>query len=92
MMEGLVTSIGAIGDADDNVAAEPIMGLCKNEAVAKTSLFVTGPTKTIAEVERLTFDWLDWHNNRRLHIPLGNMPAEEYESNYFSATNCPINI
>jgi transposase InsO family protein len=41
-LEGLVASIGTIGDAYDNAAAETVTGLYKNEAVAKTSPFVTG--------------------------------------------------
>jgi len=68
------------------------MGLYKNEAVAKTSPFITGPLKTLADVEKLTFDWLDWYNNRRLHSALGNMPPAEYELNYYAETNGPINI
>ncbi|WP_104089157.1 hypothetical protein [Cryobacterium sp. N19] len=35
------------------------MGLYKNEAVAKNSPFITGPLKTLADVEKLTFDWLE---------------------------------
>ncbi len=58
-LEGLVASIGTIGDAYDNAATETVMGLYKNEAVAKNSPFVTGPLKTLADVEKLTFDWLD---------------------------------
>jgi putative transposase len=41
-LEGLVASIGTIGDYD-NAAAETVMGLYKNEAVAKNSPFITGP-------------------------------------------------
>jgi len=37
-----VPSIGTIGDAFDNAAAETVMGLFKNEAVAKDSPFRTG--------------------------------------------------
>ncbi|TFD13525.1 IS3 family transposase [Cryobacterium sp. TMT1-2-2] len=91
-LEGLVASIGTVGDAYDNAAAETVMGLYKNEAVAKNSPFVTGPLKTLADVEKLTFDWLDWYNNRRLHSALGNMPPAEYEVNYYAGTNGPINI
>ena len=36
-LEGLVASIGTIGDVYDNAAAETVMGLCENEAVAKNS-------------------------------------------------------
>ncbi|TFB87923.1 hypothetical protein E3O11_02225 [Cryobacterium levicorallinum] len=92
VLEGLVASIGTVGDAYDNAAAETVMGLYKNEAVAKNSPFHTGPLKTLADVEELTFDWIDWYNNRRLHSSLGKMPPEEYESNYCAETNGPINI
>ena len=27
----------------------------------------------------LTFDWVDWYNNRRLYSTLGHIPPEEYE-------------
>ena len=89
---GAAPSVGSVGDAYDNAAAETVMGLYKNEAVAKNSPFVTGPLKTLADVEKLTFDWLDWYNNRRLHSALGNMPPKEYERNYYAETNGPINI
>jgi putative transposase len=36
------------------------MGLYQNEAVAKNSPFSSAPLKTLADVEELTFDWLDW--------------------------------
>lgn len=41
-IEGLVPSIGSVGDAYDNAAAETVMGLFKNEAVAKASPFRNG--------------------------------------------------
>ena len=85
-LEGLVASIGTIGDAYDNAAAETVMGLYENEAVAKNSPFITGPLKTLAHVEEFTFDWVDWYNNRRLHSSLGNMLPEEYERNYYAET------
>nr|WP_166791584.1 integrase core domain-containing protein [Cryobacterium sp. Hh38] len=87
-----MASIGTVGDAYDNAAAETVTGLYKNEALAKNSPFHTGPLKTLADVEELTIDWIDWYNNRRLHSSLGNMPPEEYESNYYAETNGPINI
>ena len=87
VLEGLVASIGTIGDAYDNAAAETVMGLYKNEAVARDSPFATGPLRTLADVEELTFDWVDWYNNRRLHSSLGNIPPDEYERNYYAETN-----
>ena len=90
-LEGLIASIGTVGDAYDNAAAETVMGMYKNEAIAKNSPFNTSSLKTLADVERLTFDWLDWYNNKRLHSALGYMPPTEYESNYYAATNGPSN-
>lgn len=53
------------------------MGFYKNEAVAKKSPFSMGPLRTLADVEELTFDWLNWYNNRRLHSSLGNVPPDK---------------
>jgi len=83
VLEGLTASIGSVGDAYDNAAAETVMGLYKNEAIKKGSPFRTGPLRTIADVEEITFDWVDWYNNERLHGYLGNVPPEEYERNYY---------
>jgi len=40
-------------------------------------------------VEEITFDWVDWYNNRRLHSALGNIPPEEYEAAYYDEINVP---
>lgn len=88
-LEGLVASIGSVGDAYDNAAAETVMGLFKNEAVAKGSPFWSGALKTLADVEAVTFDWVDWYNNDRLHSTLGYLSPEEYEINYYAETNAP---
>jgi putative transposase len=45
-LEGLQPSIGSVGDAYDNASAETVMGLFKNEAVAKDSPFRSGALKT----------------------------------------------
>ena len=83
-LEGLTASIGSVGDAYDNAAAETVMGLFKNEAIAKNSPFRVGPLKTIADVEEITFEWVTWYNNERLHGYLGNIPPEEYERTYYA--------
>ena len=57
-LEGLTASIGTVGDAYDNAAAETVMGLFKNEAIAKNSPFRTGPLKGLPDVEEITFDWV----------------------------------
>jgi transposase InsO family protein len=53
---------------------------------------MTGPLKTLADVEKLTFDWLDWYNNRRLHSALGSLPPAEYELHYYAGTTGSMNI
>jgi putative transposase len=45
----------------------------------------------IDDVETLTFEWVDWYNNRRLHSTLGNMPPEEYEHIYYAQNIGPLN-
>jgi transposase InsO family protein len=83
-LEGLTASIGTVGDAYDNAAAETVMGLFKNEAIAKNSPFRSGPLTGLADVEEIVFDWVNWYNNDRLHSFLGNIPPEEHERNYYA--------
>lgn len=82
-LEGLVPSIGSVGDAYDNAAAETVMGLFKNEAVAKGSPFRTGALKTESDVVEVVFDWVHWYNNARLHSSLGHQTPEEFERTYY---------
>jgi len=89
VLEGLQASIGTVGDAYDNAAAETVMGLFKNEAIAKDSPFRTGPLRTETDVVEIVFDWVNWYNTERLHSALGNIPPEEYERNYYAETNGP---
>ncbi len=42
----------------------------KTECI-RTTVFHTGPYRTIRDVEAATAGWVDWHNNRRLHSSLG---------------------
>ena len=88
-LEGLAASIGSVGDAYDNAAAETVMGLFKNEAIRNGSPFRTGPLKGLADVEEVTFDWVAWYNNERLHSFLGDLPPEEFEANYYAGKTGP---
>ncbi len=85
VLEGLAASIGSVGDAYDNAAAESMIGLYKNEAVAKGSPFRDGPLRDEADVETLTMNYLHWYNNDRLHSELGYLPPVEYENDYYTA-------
>jgi putative transposase len=84
VLEGIVASIGSIGDAYDNALAESTIGLYKTEAVGRISPFLTGPLKTIDDVEYPTMEWVDWYNNRRLHSRLGYIPPDEYEAAFYA--------
>lgn len=55
--EGLIPSTGSLGDAYNNAAAETIMGLFKNEALAKDSPFRTGALATRADVDEVVLEW-----------------------------------
>ena len=88
-LEGLTPSIGTIGDAYDNAAAESVMGLLNHEAIAKGSPFRTGPLKTKSDVEGIVLDWVTCYNSERLHSTLGNIPPEEYGQIYYPQNHGP---
>jgi transposase InsO family protein len=83
-LEGIAASIGSIGDAYDNALAESTIGLFKTEALAKGSPFLTGPLRSLDDVEYATMEWVDWYNNRRLHSLLGDVPPEEFEALHYA--------
>jgi transposase InsO family protein len=80
--EGLVASVGSVGDSYDNALAESIIGLYKTELINQQR-----PWKNLDQVEYATLKWVDWYNNRRLMIGLGNVPPAEYEQAHYNAQN-----
>ena len=84
VLEGIAASIGSVGDAYDNALAETTIGLFKTECVGRGSPFLTGPLRTIDDVEYATMEWIDWFNNRRLHSQLNYIPPDEYEAAYYA--------
>ena len=85
-LEEIRPSIGSVGDAYDNALMESVNGLYKTECI-RTSVFHTGPYKTIADVEYATAGWVDWYNNRRVHGSLGMLPPTEHEQAHYAALN-----
>jgi len=83
-LQGLSASIGSVGDAYDNAAAETVFGLFKNEAVATGSPFRTGPLRHLADVEALTMNYVHWYNNHRLHSELDYLSPEEHEKIFYA--------
>ncbi|MDT0263458.1 integrase core domain-containing protein [Jatrophihabitans lederbergiae] len=74
----------------DNAVAESFMGLFKNETIAAGSPSPTGPLRTIADVEAITMNYVDWYNNHRLHSLLDHTSPEEFEqASYAQHTGSP---
>ena len=84
VLEGLSASIGTVGDAYDNAVAESVFGLFKNEAIAAGSPFRTGPLRTLADIEAITLNYVDWYNNQRLHSLLDNATPEQFEQAHYA--------
>jgi transposase InsO family protein len=76
---GIEPSVGSVGDSYDNALAETINGLYKTELVHRQ-----GPWRNMQELEMATLGWVDWFNNRRLLGPIGNIPPEEAEENFYA--------
>jgi putative transposase len=77
---GSITSIAfterlaAAGAALDNALAETHIGLFKTELIRRR-----GPSRGLHDVELATLEWVDWHNNRRLHSACHDLTPVEYE-------------
>jgi transposase InsO family protein len=85
-LEGIRPSIGTVADAYDNALMECVIGLFKTECI-RTTVFHSGPYRTIIDVEWATAGWVDWYNNRRLHSSLEYCTPEEFEHAYYAALN-----
>lgn len=77
---GIEPSVGSVGDSYDNALAETVNGLYKAEVIHRQASW-----KRIEDVELATLAWVDWFNNRRLLEPIGNIPPDEAEANYYAA-------
>jgi putative transposase len=84
--EGIRPSIGSVADAYDNALMECVIGLYKTECI-RTTIFHSGPYRTVADVEYATAGWVDWYNNRRLHSTLGMMSPVEFEDAHYATLN-----
>ncbi|KAJ1681377.1 hypothetical protein LUZ63_021205 [Rhynchospora breviuscula] len=74
---GATPSIGTVGDSYDNALAETVNGYYKTELVRGPAR--PGPWKTVEDLELATLSWVHWHNTRRLHGYLGDVPPAEFE-------------
>ena len=75
---GAAPSVGTVGDALDNALAETHIGLFKTELIHRR-----GPWNGLDDVELATLEWVDWHNNRRLHTACHDLTPVEYEQVFY---------
>lgn len=80
-LEEIAPSVGTVGDAYDNCLMESIIGLYKTECL-RPGPFLSGPLKSISQVEFATMAWVEWWNHRRLHTPCGLIPPAEAEAQH----------
>jgi putative transposase len=66
-----------------NALAETVNGLYKTELIRGPG---QGPWKSVEDVELATLGWVHWHNTERLHGYLGDVPPNEFETEFYAAT------
>jgi putative transposase len=71
---GAAPSVGSVGHALDNALAETHIGLFETELIRRR-----GPWRGLDDLELATLQWVDWHNNRRLHTACRDPTPVEYE-------------
>lgn len=75
---GVVQSMGRVGSALDNAAAESFFATLKKELVHRFRF------ATRAEAKRVIIAWIEgWYNARRLHSTLGYLTPNEKEDEYW---------
>ena len=79
---GATPSIGTVGDSYDNALAETVNGYYKAELVRGPAK--PGPWKTVDDLELATLGWVHWHNTKRLHGYLGDVPPTEFEESFYA--------
>src|SRR3954454_13368367 len=88
-LEGLVASSARAGVPPTTPPPRPRWASSRSGPVPAASPFRDGPLRQLADVERLTTDYVHWYNHDRLHGELGHIPPEEYEQAYYAAPPDP---
>jgi len=70
---GVLASIGTVGDAYDNAAAENFVDSFKTELIRDRVW------RTRIQLELAVVEYVAWFNNERLHTSLGGVPPVENE-------------
>jgi putative transposase len=76
--EGLVGSMGSVGDALDNAMCESLIGTMKIEKLNRQAW------RSVEDVRAAVFEWIEtWYNRRRRHSSLGYLSPLEFESQHY---------
>jgi len=84
---GVVASVGSVGDSYDNAMAESVIGLFKTEVIRRR-----GPWRNVEAVELATLEWVHWFNTQRLLEPIGHIPPAEFELKYYRSQSSPAMV
>jgi putative transposase len=76
---GVLASIGSVGDAYDNAAAESFVDTFKTELIRDRVW------KTRTQLELAIVEYVGWFNHQRLHSSLNDSPPAEHEFRYAAA-------
>jgi putative transposase len=79
--EGLVHSLGTVGDAFDNAVVESLWGRMQTELLNRKKW------STRLELSTAMFDWIEaFYNPTRRHSALGNISPAEFERRHHDTT------
>ena len=82
--EGIVASMGTVGDALDNAMCESLIGTMKIEKLKRQ------PWRSIEDVRAAVFAWIEsWYNRRRRHSSLGYLSPWSTKANTTTDTRSP---
>ena len=76
---GVLASIGTVGDAFDNAAAESFVDTFKTELIRDRVW------RTRTQLELAIVEYVGWFNHQRLHSSLNDSPPAEHEFRYAAA-------
>jgi putative transposase len=77
---GILASMGAVGTAYDNAAAESFFSTLKRELVNRRRF------ATRVEAKSAIFEWIEvFYNRRRRHSTIGNVSPAAFERSYARA-------
>lgn len=76
--QGLVPSMGSVGDALDNAMCESLIGTLKREKLNRETY------RSVDDVRAAVFHWLEgWYNRTRRHTSLGMLSPEAFEGQHY---------